>query len=424
MKYFAILAFIFSFFAQTVSAEDHVILRFSWWGGDARHKPTIEAIKLFEATNPGINIKGEYMGWAGYSERLTTQFSGNNEPDIMQINWAWISTMLSKDGNGFYDLNNAANELKLDEWGPSLQTGMWKGKLNAIPVSFTARTFIWQKTTFDKAGLAIPKTWDEFLALGKSFEKKLGKNFYPMDGQVYVLFHLAHAYIYQKTGKPWIDPATPRVALSKEETMEFVRFYKKLASSHAVVPLQLRLSTAGPETPLEQIQSWVTGEWAGSNTWDSDFKTRLSSLPKTTTVVHGDFLTMKGAKNSGFYGRPSMMLAVSKNCKKPLIAAKFINFILTNPEAVKILKDTRGIPLARSAVALLDKENKISPLDKEAAKEFTRVKIDVPSAYVEHARIQEHLHSVFEQISLEKITDEQAVIRLTDETNTILTAIK
>jgi oligogalacturonide transport system substrate-binding protein len=424
MKAFVVIGFIFSCFAQTVFAENSVTLRFSWWGGDARHKPTIEAIKLFEAANPGINIKGEYMGWNGYPERLTTQFSGNNEPDIMQINWAWISTMLSKDGNGFFDLNNAKSELKLDEWGSSLQTGMWKGKLNAIPVSYTARTFIWQKTIFDKAGLPIPKTWDEFLALGKSFETKLGKNYYPMDGQVFVLFHLAHAYILQKTGKPWIDPATPKVALNKEEVLEFIRFYKKLAASRAVVPLQLRLSTAGPETPLEQIQSWVVGEWAGSNTWDSDFKTRLSSLPKTTTVVHGDFLTMKGAKNSGFYGRPSMMLAVSKNCKKPLIAAKFINFMLTNPEAVKILKDTRGIPLAKSAVALLKKENKISPLDIEAAKEFARVKIDVPSAYVEHARIQEHLRLVFEQISLEKITDEQGVIRLTDETNKILASIQ
>ena len=79
-------------------------LRFSWWGGDSRHKPTLSAIKLFEEKNPNVKITPEYIGWEGYPERLTTQISGGNEPDIMQINWAWISTMFSKDGNGFYDL--------------------------------------------------------------------------------------------------------------------------------------------------------------------------------------------------------------------------------------------------------------------------------------------------------------------------------
>jgi oligogalacturonide transport system substrate-binding protein len=423
MKGLVAFAFVLGFAAQALMAAEPVTLRFSWWGGDSRHKPTLDAMKLFEAANPGVTIKGEYMGFNGYPERLTTQISGANEPDIMQVNWAWISTMFSKKGDGFYDLNKAKDVIKLSEFGTSLQTGMWKGKLNAIPVSFTARTYLWQKSVFDKAGLAIPKTWDDLFAAGKVMETKLGKDYYPIDGNLYDVILMAHAYIYQKTGKPWLDPNTPKVALNKAECLEFVQFYKKLADTRAVTPLQLRISTSGPEAPTEQQQAWVKGEWAGNFTWDSTFKTRMSSLPKTTVVTVGDFLTVKGAKNSGFFGRPSLMFAVSKNSKNPRIAAKFINFMLTDPAAVKVLGDSRGIPLAKSAFELLDKENKFTALDKIAYNQFKKAKIDAPSAFFEHAKIQALVREIFEQVSMGKITDAQAVERLTTETNKVLGTI-
>jgi oligogalacturonide transport system substrate-binding protein len=399
-------------------------LRFSWWGGDARHRPTLEVARLFEAANPGVKIKCEYMGFSGYLERLTTQMSGGIESDIMQINWAWISTMLSKDGSGFFNLYDAKKEMNFGEWGDSLRTGVWKGRLNAVPISFTARTFLWQKTTLDKAGVSVPRTWDDFLAMGGVFERKLGQNYYPMDGQWYVAFHLVHAYMLQKTGKHWIDPSSSQVAYSASDAAEFAGFYRKLCESRAIVPLGLRLSIGGQDTPPEQIQAWVSGEWAGSNTWDSDFKTRLSSLPKTADVVHGSFLTMKKTKNSGFYGRPSMMLAVSKRSRYPLVAARFINFMLTDSRAVRILKDTRGIPIAKSARGILEKENMLSALDKEALRETKRVKIDVPSAYVEHAKILELMRSTLEEISLGKISDSQAAERLTSGTDRVLDSIR
>lgn len=405
-----------------LSAADE--LRFSWWGGDTRHKPTLEAVKLFEQKHPGVKISGEYMGWDGYEERLTTQISSGNEPDIMQLNWASISTMYSKNGDGFYDLYNAKSVLKLDEWGTSIKAGVWKGKLNAIPVSFTARVYLWQKSTFDKAGVAIPSTWEELIAAGKLFEKKLGGEYYPVDGQLYDVIMIAHAYMYQKTGKQWIDPSKSSIAYTKAEALEFVQFYKKLASSHVVVPLQLRLSISGPEAPTEQQQNWVSGKWAGNYTWDSTFTTRLSSLPKTTIADVGPFLTVKNAKNSGFYGRPSLLFAVSKHSKKPLLAAEFINFLTTDPEAVKVLGTSRGIPLSKTGLATLQKENKITKLDEKAQAQFKKAVIDVPSAYLEHAKIQSFLKSIFEEISLGKITDAQAVERLTTEADKILVSIK
>jgi oligogalacturonide transport system substrate-binding protein len=415
---FGVILFIQSVFAETVT------LRFSWWGGDSRHKPTLTVIKLFETENPGVIIKGEYMGWDGYTERLTTQFSGANEPDIMQVNWAWISTMFSKKGDGFYDLYKAKKYLKLDEFGDSINTGIVNGQLNAIPISYTARVYLWQKSTLDKAGVRMPSTWDELFAAGKTFESKLGKDYYPIDGNLYDVILMAHSYIMQKYNKQWIDPKMPKVVLNRTETLDFVKFYKKISETHSVIPLRMRLSIAGPEAATERQQEWISGKWAGNYTWDSSFVTRMSPVPKTVKWDVGPFLTLKGAKNPGFFGRPSMMFAVSKNSKRPELAARFINFLLNDPVAIKILGDSRGIPMSKIGYETLLKEGRLRPIDKSAVEQIRKTKIDLPSPYFEHARIQQLIREIFEQVSLGKISDDQAVDRLIGETNKVLEMIK
>jgi oligogalacturonide transport system substrate-binding protein len=410
-------------FSQSVSAET-ISLRFSWWGGDSRHKPTLDAIKLFEAATPGVVIKGEYMGWDGYPERLTTQFSGANEPDVMQINWAWISTMFSKKGDGFYDLNKAKKYLKLDEFGDSINTGIVNGKLNAIPISYTARVYLWQKSTLDKAGIKMPSTWEELFAAGKTFETKLGKEYYPIDGNLYDVILMAHAYIMQKYNKQWIDPKILKVSLNRTEALDFIRIYKKMSETHSVIPLKMRLSIAGPEAATERQQEWLTGKWAGTYTWDSSFVTRMSPVPKTVSWDVGPFITLKGAKNSGFFARPSMMFAVSRNSKRPELAARFINFLLTDPSAIKILGDSRGIPVSKIGYETLVKEGRLRPVDRTAVEQIRKAKIDLPSPYFEHARIQQLVREIFEQVSLGKISDDKAADRLTTETDKVLNTIK
>ena len=54
------------------------------------------------------------------------------------------------------------------------------GKLQAVPISVTGKCFFWNKTTFEKAGLEIPKTMDELLNAGAVFRDKLGDEYYPL----------------------------------------------------------------------------------------------------------------------------------------------------------------------------------------------------------------------------------------------------
>jgi oligogalacturonide transport system substrate-binding protein len=144
--------------APWVHAQDKRVLRMSWWGGAGRHAATLKALALFEQTHPSVKVKAEYMGFNGYLERLTAQVAGGSEPDLMQINWAWLA-MFSKRGNGFTDLKAHAKALPMGQYtAADLAMGEVDGKLNAMPVSYSARILLWNASTFAKAGVALPRT--------------------------------------------------------------------------------------------------------------------------------------------------------------------------------------------------------------------------------------------------------------------------
>ena len=290
-------------------------LRLSWWGGAGRHQATLAAVAAFERRHPGVRVKCEYMGFNGYLERLTTQLAGGAEPDVMQINWAWLA-MFSKRGTGFADLHAMKGLLALDQFGAQdLATGVVQGRLNALPASYTARVLLWNRSSFDRAGLALPSTWDELFALGAPFRRALGAGAYALDGELYDMLLLAQAWVQQRHGTPFVHPTEARVAMSPAAALDWVRTYQRLVGEQVATPLPLRASLGGAEKPTEQQPDWVSGRWAGNYTWDSAIPLRASTLAPGQVLELGRFPMLAGAADSGIFGRPAVMLAVSRRSR-------------------------------------------------------------------------------------------------------------
>ena len=414
--------------APSANAQDPTTLRFSWWGGGSRHEATLQAIAAFEAQNPGVKIKAEYMGFAGYLERLSTQIAGGTEPDIMQINWAWLSTF-SKRGDGFYDLNKVKSSIALNQFTEADQKmGALNGKLNGLPVSYTARILLWNRAAYERVGLKMPETWDDLFAAGPVFKQKAGDKAYAIDGELYDMLLLSQAYVAQKYGTPYVSPTSPKVAMSEAAALEWVQTYKKLVSNNVAVPLPVRASLGGASKPTEQQQDWVVGNWAGNYTWDSVIGLRNSTLDAEQKLDVGNFPMLPNAKNSGMFGRPTMMFAIGKNTKHPEIAAKFLNFMLTDPQAAAILKLTRGVPSADSQFRALARTDALQGIELKAflqiKKQKDAGKIDLPSPLFENARFAKFMRDVFETVAYGKVSDQEAAKRLVEEGNALLKRIK
>lgn len=410
--------------APAVHAQGPRVLRFAWWGGSARHQATLAALRLFEQRHPGVRVKAEYMGFNGYLERLTTQIAGRSEPDLMQINWAWLA-MFSKRGNGFADLNLQQQQLSLDQFSADdLGYGQVAGKLNALPVSFSARVMLWNQSSFRRAGLAIPRNWDELFASGRAFRRALGEGAFPLDGELYDMMLLAQTYVQQLHGTPYIDPLNRRVAMSERAALDWVRTYRRLVDEQVCTPLPLRASLGGAEKPTEQQPDWVVGRWAGNYTWDSLIGLRASTLKPSEQLVLGDFPTLPNAKDSGLFGRPTVMYAVGRSSEQTELAARLMNFLLCDPEAAKLLGRTRGLPSARTAMEVLKSQGGLPPLEL-AAHEQIRVQREAgrlrrPAPLFEHARFLKFMREVFETIAYAKTTDEDAARRLVREGHALL----
>lgn len=399
---------------QTVASAGEVTLRVAWWGGDPRHEATLKAIKLFEKDNPGIKVKAEYMGFNGYVERLTTQIGAGSEPDVMQINWAWVD-MFSRKGDGLYDLSKVKDYLNLKEFSEDMiDSGKSNGVLNALPVSMTTRFYIWNKTMWDKAGAAIPKTWSDLIAAGARF-KALGDDYYATDMEPIEGLYVIDAWLYEKYGNQIIHPTEPKIGVTREQLVDGLNFFKSLFDSHAAVSAPIRTSRTGQyDRTTEQVAEWVEGLWCGTFIWNSMFDLRTKGpREKGFEMVLGPMLTADG-KNAkpDRIGRPSMMFAIGKNCKEPVAAAKFLAFILTDPEAAKVLGLNRGIPVAKSAYDTLLKEKVISPMDLEGQEQLDGAKMIYTNPNFEHERIRSMLIEVFESVSYGKTTPEEAADRI------------
>ena len=158
---------------NTVTAPDGTLdkctLRFSWWGGDDRHKATLDAIGLWNKKHPDISITPEYGGWDGWTEKVSAQIKSGTEPDIMQINYDWLISM-SEGGSRFYDLDSLDTFLDTSGYDDEiLSFGRVNGRLSALTVSVSGRSLFYNSDVFGSLGAKYPKTWTELTALGKSF---------------------------------------------------------------------------------------------------------------------------------------------------------------------------------------------------------------------------------------------------------------
>jgi oligogalacturonide transport system substrate-binding protein len=105
------------------------------------------------------------------------------------------------------------------------------------------------------------------MAAGKTFESKLGKQYYPVVLEHRRTLALLNSYMIQKYNQPAIDEKTKKFSYSKEQWVEFFQMYKKLIDSH-VMPDTKYYASFG-KSNMYEMKPWIQGEWAGTYMWNS-----------------------------------------------------------------------------------------------------------------------------------------------------------
>lgn len=391
-----------------INTTDDITLTMSWWGGDSRHEATQNAIKAFEEKYPNIHIEATFSAWTGWEEKMGLAFSSGNAEDIVQINWNWL-TAFDSDGSAFQDLSKFSNVLDLSQFSEdALNQSKVNGEIHAVPISITARTMVWNKNTYDKAGLEIPSTWDELLASGEVFKEKLGDEYYPMmlteyDRMIFMVWYLESMY-----GKDWVVDG--QLNYTQEEIQTGFAMLAELEDKHVIPTVQM-IKDYGAD-PVDKSDRWINGYWAGIYAWDSGIIPPRLALPEDQQAGYITTEMFTGLPNKGGFYKISMEFAISKTCEYPVEAAAFLNFILNEEAGVMEMKGERGVPASAAGLQIAKDNNILDPMIVEANEYSLKSNVYAIDPYFEDADLKTSGEGLYFKVmsahSYDQMTDEEA----------------
>ena len=125
----------------------------------------------FEKENPGSTLTIEEQAWPGLVDLLTTNLSGSDSPDVVEVGNTQAAAFTS--AGAFLDLTEDYEDLGGDDLLPGfVEAGSYDGKFYAAPLYSGARLVFYKKDALADAGLEVPTTLDEYIANGEELATK------------------------------------------------------------------------------------------------------------------------------------------------------------------------------------------------------------------------------------------------------------
>lgn len=388
---------------QDTAMGDLVTLRFSWWGGDSRHKATLACIDAYMKENPNIKIEAEYGGFDGYQDKISAALAGGTEADIMQLDQPWMSTFTSQNPDFFADLTQFGDQLSLEGFSKDFLNDfcVYNGKTVCLPTGTNALDFLVNKKVLEEAGVEFGNviTWEDLVEQGKKVNQANPDN-YMINMDNGITFYVTRIYLYQMTGKQVINEDYT-LGITAEDLEKAMTYTKRLFDEKVIVPYEESMIFKGapqdnPKWNNEQFGSWLNwSSTADQQSWGANAETLR-------------YPTLEGCVNSGVLVRPSQLFAISNNSKHKEEAAKFLDYMLNQDAGILTLKDCRSIPACDYARSLLEEKGLIyEPASKAIA--FAMENPGTPESNVTNSdEVYDALASIIEKLVYGQYPDAKA----------------
>lgn len=312
------------------NSDEPIELRMAWWGDDVRHEITNSALDKFEDLNPGITVVRDFSGFDGYLDKITTQYTGGNSPDVFQFYNEVLVEFASR--GQLADLSKGVSQ---DGWDADLlQVSTVDGELAAMPFGLSTQGFIFDTTAIEALGLTAPSgdySWDDLAEFAAEVRTASG-------GSLAGVTDLSHGYqvfeVWAKQrGEDFMD--ADGLAFSEKTLADFWQYWADLRASGGATTPDITSEYQG--TPYDAVVAGVAAStFLFTNQYDG-------VQGRTPNVISLERFPGEG-DDAGQYMRTAMNLVISKQSKHQEAAAKLVDFLLNNEEANGILGLNRGFP--------------------------------------------------------------------------------
>lgn len=277
------------------------------------------SIDKFESDNPGCKIKVERLTWSNGREKLITAMAANSAPDVMEIGSTWAPDFMAS--GGLLEIGDTkSNNFNLN----ALDSGTYRGKIYGLPWTIAVTGFYYNKDLLKQAGFSDPpKDWDELILQSeainnlasdiKGFSIKMGAE---------VTWQRFLPFVWSN-GADMVDQSG-NIQVTSINFIEALSFYNRLKKS------SFNDTNLATRKLFQQGKLGFIIEDAGQQARfiknNPDLNFGVTSLPKSPRT--GYHKVFSGAQ----------ILIISKNTANPILAKKFVNF-LVKLENAKLLTD-------------------------------------------------------------------------------------
>jgi multiple sugar transport system substrate-binding protein len=302
-----------------------------------------QEVALFQKKYPAIkvNVVNAGQGPDHYTKLRTALKAGKGTPDLAQMEFQYIPTF-SLTGS-LVDLRPygaVANQSKFVDWAWGQVTGP-NGEILAYPQDTGPMGMLYRADLFQKHGIAIPKTWDEFAAAARKL--------HAADPKVY-LTNLAangpvgwHGLLWQAGSKPYsVNGTTVGLAVNDAASKKVAGYWGGLVNDGVVSTDPEFTDTWFQGFNSGKYATWLTAAWGpvflSGSAKSTAGKWRAAPLPQWDAAK----------PVAGNWGGSTT--AVVKGTQNPIAAATFAEFLNTDPETTKMFNTVQNFFPATKAL--------------------------------------------------------------------------
>lgn len=331
------------------SQNNEVVKLKHWVWLDNPNDPTyMQMINEFNSTHPNIHVDVEVIGWNDFHSKLLSSVTGGGGPDTSSFKLTWQPEFIGQDA--LLPLDDFINKWSGKE---DVVDNLWDvmsyedGKHYVMPWELQVLYMYYRPSMFEKAGVEVPETWDEFLEVAKKLTKdtdndgKIDQYGFGMRGargghEPWASFILAYI-----SGNDFFDEQG-NCTLNTPEAIKANDLFLDLFRKHKVVP---------PTAPAD-----------GFNEVIANFKSGRTAMTVHHIKSHKGMIEQFGDDVDAFpvpagsQGRWTSLgdteNVIYKSTKHPEEAFTFISWLSEKDQIERWAKSTGNVPILKSSQEL------------------------------------------------------------------------
>ena len=287
-------------------------------------------VALFQQKYPAIKVKvvNAGQGEPQYTKLRTALKAGTGAPDVAQIEFQYIPTFsITKSLIDLRAYGAAAQKDKFVDWTLGQVTGA-NGEIWAYPQDTGPMGMLYRQDIFDKYQITPPKTCDEFAAATEKL--------HAADPNLYMTNLAANqngvwmGMLWQAGAKPFTNTGSDSVKINVNDaaSKKVGAYWEKLIKGGTVSTDPDFTDAWYQALNRGKYATWLTAAWGPvfltGSAKSTAGKWRAAPLPQWDA----------SKPSSGNWGGSTS--AVVKGTKNPIAAAKFAEFLNTDPESTKM----------------------------------------------------------------------------------------